>query len=570
MCGIAAQCGPHPTPAAAQVLGLQQHRGPDATGQYRGEKIWLGHNRLSIIDLSAAGNQPMQSHCGRYQLVFNGEIYNYKELASRFLPRHQWQSGSDSEVLLELYVLLGQDMLQHLTGMFAGIIWDEVEQTLWAFRDRFGVKPLYYALQAGHLYLASEIKTLWQMGCNKQPDEEVWAAYFTRASYGMPHQTFWLGIESLPAGHFLHWHPSASMPTTKRWYHFEERCQRISHEFESANHLKEAYETLLQEAVKLRFVSDVKVGLAVSGGLDSALLLATVHRLFDEEAKFDAFTFYTGHEAYDELPWVKQLTNATGVNFVPVLLSAQEVPALAEKMSRQQDEPFGGLPTLAYGKLFAHSRQQGTWVLLDGQGMDEAWAGYDYYWNSSDLLIQGSGSSPVFASAWEADQTVHRPSTAYPQPFADKLRNLQFRDLFYTKLPRALRFNDRASMMSSVELREPFLDHHLVEFAFALDAAHKWQDGLTKYTLRQIAARWMPQSVALAPKRALQTPQREWLRHDLRDWVEAQLSWLKGRGNPGWFNSNEIDKGWRQFVEGKTDNSFYVWQWINTALLLRG
>ena len=157
----------------------------------------------------------------------------------------------------------------------------------------------------------------------------------------------------------------------------------------------------------------------------------------------------------------------------------------------------------------------------------------------------------------------------YKKPFDNDLQNLQYRDIFYTKFPRALRFNDRASMLYSTELREPFLDHRLLAYAFALPRHMKYRDGNTKFGLRQLALRSMQQQLVLAPKRPLQTPQREWLRGPLRTWAQDYIATLTGSLNNGWFNAKEVDKGWQDFLDEKTDNSFFVWQWINAAMLLQ-
>jgi asparagine synthase (glutamine-hydrolysing) len=326
---------------------------------------------------------------------------------------------------------------------------------------------------------------------------------------------------------------------------------------------------LLKDAVALRFRADVPVGFALSGGLDSSLLLASIHHLFPENNDIKAFTFYSDNALYDELPWARKLVARTSKTLEPVKLDVDDAIALSEQMSRMQAEPFGAIPTVAYHQVFAQAKRKGFKVLLDGQGMDEAWAGYDYYYTGTNHLVQGSVSSPVRNKIVDESFASLQQQHLIEQPFSSALQNLQYRDIFYTKLPRALRFNDRASMLASVELREPFLDHRLVEMAFAQTDNMKSHNGHPKWMLRKIAAEWLGDDLAFAPKRPVQTPQREWLRNELSEWADAQISWLANSGNPGWFDGKLMMEEWSSFRKGEGDNSFFVWQWINTALLLK-
>lgn len=548
------------------MLQIQHHRGPDNTGIRTWPEITLGHNRLSILDLSTAGHQPMSDAGDRYHMVFNGEVYNYPELRRQFVPDYPFKSSSDTEVLLAMYAKMGPELLQHLTGMFAFAIWDSKEKKLFAARDRFGVKPFYYACAEGRFLFASEIKTLWEAGIPRVPQTEIWSTFLGSGHYGMPHQTFWQHIQALPAGHMLtlEWNKA---PVISSWYHFKTAIAQQP-VFKDQQEAESYYESLLLDAVKLRFRSDVAVGFNLSGGVDSSVLFAAVQKLFPDNDAISAFSFYCNDPMYDELPWVKQLLHQSGKSLEAVLLTPGEVMASAEQLSLNQDEPYGGIPTIAYNRLFESARKNNTIVLLDGQGMDEAWAGYDYYHKPGGGIVQGSSSAPVAAHTLEKDFIDLHQELLYEQPFDNALQNMQYRDIFYTKLPRALRFNDRNSMMHGTELREPFLDHRLLEFAFAQPADRKVMNGMSKITLRRIAEKWIGHSLALAPKRPLQTPQREWLRGPLKDWAMAHINCITGPGNPGWFNRTAVLKAWEAYLQGKSDNSFFVWQWINTSMLL--
>lgn len=564
MCGVAAIVGPKASLQNLEaILALQHHRGPDYTGYWvEPNQIALGHNRLSIIDLSAAANQPFVSSDGRYHLVFNGEIYNYLELKQKLRFDFEFKTNSDTEVLLAAFIKWGKECLAELNGMFAFIIWDKKDQSLFAARDRFGVKPLYFSQLADSLILSSEIRPHWQIGIPKVPNSDVWHSYLTKGQYGMPDETFWKGIHQIPGGHYLTLKNGDI--EIRSWYDFVTRSMALINHQEND---EEAYILdLLKDSVRLRFRADVPVGFNLSGGLDSSTLLALVSDAYPDEKKIEAFTFFTGDERYDELPWVRQMLVGKPYPLNTCKLEVSDIPYLTQKIASVQDEPFGGIPTLAYAKVFEEARKKGFLVLLDGQGSDEAWAGYDYYLKNTTSLIQGTNTSPVRPEAL-TNSLKSMGSREIPMPFSDELLNKQFRDIFYTKIPRALRFNDRVSMAFSTELREPFLDYRLVEYVFSRSRDFKIKDGQQKWLLRKIAAKYLGDDIALAPKRPLQTPQREWLGGPLASWVEEKIEFLKA--NIDWFDPESLDVIWKEYKNGNQENSFYIWQWVNTAEVLQ-
>lgn len=567
MCGISGIVGLKSDYSAPLVhmVKIQNHRGPDANSFFQAEHICLGHNRLSIIDLHESANQPFHSACGRFCMVFNGEIYNYQSLKSH-LGSYPFVTQSDTEVLLALYSKFGPKMLDYINGMFAFAIWDKVEQRLFCARDRFGVKPFYYSLQKDSLFFASEIKALHAAGINREMNHLVLSEYISSGTYGMPEESFWKGICQLPGGHQMTYELKSNQLKISSYYDFVGRVANTER-FHSFEDLVKNYSPLLSDAVALRFISDVPVGFNLSGGLDSSLLLALVNSTNPQNGnQIEAFTFFTGHSDYDELPYVKQLLQGFGNPLNAVKLQVSELPKLAEELAGFQDEPYGGFPTIAYAELFHHARQKGIKVLLDGQGMDEAWAGYDYYqFSSSTQTVQGVNSPLTRPNVFEADFLEINRKAIIPTPFDNRLQNLQYRDLFFTKIPRALRFNDRASMQHSVELREPFLDYRLVEFAFAQDSKWKIREGMGKWFLRQFAETIVPEKLSLAPKRPLQTPQREWLRHELKNWADSHIQQLSIQP---FIRPQVLFKEWENYQKGLSDNSFYIWQWINLNILL--
>lgn len=569
MCGIAGLFGSgwHIAQLCAMVRA-QWHRGPDATGVFTdaSRQAAMGHNRLSIIDLSDAGRQPMFSADGRYCLVFNGEIYNYLELRSE-LGAYPFRGRTDTEVVLAAYDRWGAACLDRFLGMFAFLLWDTREQRLFAARDRFGVKPLYYHVRPdGALAVASEIRALHDAEVPAIPDDVMWATYLASGAHELPGRTFWSGIQALPAGHSLTW--AAGRLSTTRWY---DLAARVGDAFDTRpiDDVADEYSALLADSVRLRFRADVPVGINVSGGVDSSTLIATIRHLHTDEDAISAYTFITGDARYDELPWVEQTLARTGHPLVVCPLRAEDVPALAASVHEHQLEPFGGVPTLAYARLFEEARERGTIVLLDGQGMDEQWAGYSYYQRaeSSDAaIVQGTDGSPFRPACMTPELRALASPADAPCPFPDALRNLQYRDACVTKIPRALRFNDRVSMRASTELREPFLDHRLFELALRQPPERKIHQGTGKWLLRQLVRRLLPSEVTEAPKRPLQTPQREWLRGPLAEWCTDQIEQALEAFGGRWLSAPAVRAEWARYRAGAYDNSFFVWQWVSIGL----
>jgi asparagine synthase (glutamine-hydrolysing) len=566
MCGIAGIIGENAkSNVIDDMLMVQHHRGPDYKGKWLEDGVALGHNRLSIIDLSNSANQPFSDNTKRYTIVFNGEIYNYIELRKKLKSSYKFETSSDTEVLLAAFIFWGKDCLKHLNGMFSFAIYDNKSKSLFAARDRFGVKPFFYHKSNNSLYFSSEIKAIHAAGIKKKPNEEIWASYFAYGSYGMPDETFWEEIHQLPGGHYLEL-KNKTLSVTK-WYVFEEEVKKFDEKI-PFNDVKEKYTALLKNSIELRFRADVNVGFNISGGLDSSTLLVFVNQMEGKE-NINAYTFYTGHKDYDELFWVKEMINTTQNPLNKVLLTVDHFTKEIDFLTHIQDEPCGGIPTIAYSKIFKEARKDEVIVLLDGQGMDEQWAGYDYYLKKNDQLIQGMKGSPFKKNVLSKGFLSKAKKPFYPTPFENELLNKQYRDLFYTKIPRALRFNDRVSMAYSTELREPFLDYRLVEYAFAQPYEYKIKNGIQKYLLRELVSEHLDDSITNSPKRPLQTPQREWLGNELSDYVESKIKDIKDSDFSSWFNINEMSNEWQKYKDGDNDSSFHIWQWISLSNLMK-
>lgn len=604
MCGIAGIIGSAASRERAEAMAtVMTHRGPDDAGVWHAAGIALGFRRLSIVDLTPAGHQPMQSHDGRYTIVFNGEIYNHTQLASE-LGDIAWRGSSDTEVFLEAFVRWGAACLDRVVGMYGLAIWDNLERRLFCARDRLGIKPFYFARLGDGWAFASEIQPLLTAGVPARPNECTVYDFLARDFYEHTDDTFFAGIRKLPAGHWM-WLSLGDSPTPQRYWDLAAEASRIT---VASDRVARGEELIarMANAVELSLRSDVPVGITLSGGLDSAVLLALVDRA--QSDRLATFSFDFADERYSERPWVNAMATHAGHTVAFRTISPDDFTSTLDLLLLQQQEPHAGAPITAYTLCFEMLRQHGVIVAMDGSGIDEGLAGYDRFrparW--ADLAAAGDDTglaaelagagvtaerarSLMTAAASEHGDigrgqdltasvradcltpalTAHSPALpAFERPFADALRNLMYRELRYTKLPRALRFRDRLSMAYGCELRPPFLDHRLLAYQFALPAEDRILRGTTKALLREAAHHLLPDAVRLASKRSVQTPQRDWFRAELAQWVRQQLAdsplWTTG-----WVDRTKALAAAEQFLGGKGDNSFFLWQWIALGRWLR-
>jgi asparagine synthase (glutamine-hydrolysing) len=555
----------------AAMVASQRHRGPDARGLRIDHEAsaGLGHNRLDLFDSGDAGLQSMASVDGRYWISFNGEIYNSSELR-RALAEYPFRNQTDTDVLLAAFQHWGPGCLDRLIGTFAVLIWDTRERRLFAARDRFGVKPLYFHLtERRSLLLASEIKALAAGGVALVPDEVAWASYLVHGVLDHSTRTFWRGINSLPPGHSLEWHEGELRIRT--WYELPNRVGPDV-DLRPSHVVHEELRALLRNSIQLHLRSNVPVGLNLGGGLDSSLLLQEVRAARDGDDRMLAFTFTAADPACDRLPSASGAISNSSHRLVVCELRPDRVPALAEAVQTAEDEPYSGLPTLASAGVFGEARARGVPVLLDANGLDEHWANHDDHvaavaGDGSDM-VQDPSNSPVRPDVLCADFRALAELPAFPQPFPDPVRNRQYCELRYTRLPRALRFNDRIAMRASVELREPLLDHRLVELAMRQPEERCEGAGRGEQLMRRFAAELVGGQGAFALKRSVWVVQREWLRGPLREWaedrVQAALDVLGGL----WFDPPAVERTLRAFLAGEMRTSYFIWQWISAGMLL--
>ncbi len=564
MCGIAGVVGEvnEMNLVLSRMAKAQAHRGTDTrllwSEMFVDSQIGLAHNRMKITDLSDDSNQPFTDKETGLTIVLDGKIFNYKALRTQLKKYYTFTSEGHAEVLLKAYHRWGYSCLSKLIGIFAFAIYDRSGRYLFLARDRFGVKPLYFSIQRGNLYFASEIKALFAAGIYRRPSSVAWANYFVYSSYGMPYETFWENIYQLPAGHTLYF--DGYSLDVKRWYAFEEEVKKNDPPG-SEREMIDRYVALLEESVRYNLDADVPVGINLSGGFDSSLLLAMVHKL-RRRIPVNTYSFYLGRKQNTEVLWADEMLAHTHYRFEPVEMSLKMVMKEARRIIRMQDEPFDGLSSLAYARLFRHAHKRGSIVLCDGHGLDEVW--------SVNLRSSVCGSS--FArvlSTLSPDLASLSCPPEYSAPFSTPEANNRYVSLFYTTLPARLRFNDRVSMAYSTELRKPFLDHRLVEYAFALPETLKVRNRTDKWLPRQVAASLLPDNIRLAPTGVEKTnTSRQWLVGDLSGWVENTVDDLQRSSVSDWFNFPELKNIWQNFQQGMADETGIIWKWINLNMLL--
>ena len=618
MCGIAGIADPQGGPVEAGVIarmtGMIRHRGPDDSGLHCADGIGLGAARLSILDPGPAGHMPMVDEETGNWIVYNGEVYNYRELTET-LGLGGLKSRTDTEVVLKAYGKLGAACVRQFNGIFGFAIWDAKRHRLFCARDRLGVKPFYYARLGGRFCFASEAKALFAAGVPRRPNMGVIHDYLAHGVYEHGTETFFEGIQQLAPGHTLTVSASGS-ETARFWDLNPDREAAAGGRRDEARYARACGEfgDLVMDAVRLQLRADVPVAVHTSGGLDSALIMAAINKLKGGQGDYRAFSQVYGEAAYDETPYIANLVDQLGWDVEYHRLDVAAVPDLAEEGMWQQEQPFPGIITLAKQNLIKESRPYGAKVILEGQGGDEIGAGYQYHFGPYvlDLIDNGeaeraldeiaafgrrnglpsaqamaktlSGLAAYFRPGRSADGTVatradclHRDFTdgaghldLFAAPFRSSLLNMQHRDIFHTKLPRILRSCDRASMGYGRELRVPLLDHRLVEFAFALPASFKFHDGAQRAFMRDALRTLLPTPLADVPKRAVVDPQRDWLKGPLADWVGDIISSPAFRQR-GLFDAAKVAAAFAEYRERETNpNSFAVWQWVSMELWFQG
>jgi len=595
------------------MLATLHHRGPDDEGVYLDDDVGLGMRRLSIIDI-VGGAQPIYSEDGNVVIVFNGEIYNYRELRKRLQARgHTFRTSSDTEVIVHLYEEIGEDCVSDLRGMFAFAIWDKRQRRLLLARDRLGIKPLYYTFFARRLIFGSEIKAILrhpEVSAQLDPSS---LSCFLSLKYVPSPSTLFLGISSLPPGHVLLC-DRHGMTTKRYWdlsFAFDGNSRRTEQDY------IEELEALLRECVQQHMVSDVPFGAFLSGGLDSSLVVALMSQFSEQRVKTFSIGFEGKGESFSELPFARLVADYCQTEHYEVILQPRHLVDLAEKVVWHLDQPIADDACLANHLVALHASRH-VKMVLTGEGGDELFAGYARY--AGEQLAPWFRHIPpsllklaVFAlDAFPGMRRVKLALSALSEPdevtrlthwfpllgpemktvllspwFHQEMRPDVAREVFSEHLVRTdakhplnrmlyvdtklwlpddlLARGDKMSMAASLEARVPLLDHKLVEFAASLPPDLKLRTFNRKYLLRKAARKFLPRDIIDRKKKGFPVPLGIWFRNEAGSFMRDLLapSVIKRRGL---FNPASVQKLIQEHASGFADHGSVIWALISLEL----
>jgi asparagine synthase (glutamine-hydrolysing) len=551
------------------------HRGPDAFGYYKDSTIGLGHRRLSIIDLSDNANQPMHSSDGRYVMVYNGEVYNYREISAELRQKIKidFRTSSDSEVILEAYALYGVDFVQKLNGMFAIAIYDKVKKELFVCRDRIGIKPFYYFWDGENFAFASELKALTKLTSIPLEINKNSIYQFLHLGFVPAPQSIYKSIKKLESGTWMKI-SKKNCESHKYWSVNKQVSEKIiSFEKEALVKLSD----LLMSSVQYQIKSDVPFGVFLSGGIDSSLITANAVNI--SGVKVNTFSIGFEENRFNESIYAKAVANYLGTNHHEFIVSYKDAIDLIEPIFDTYSEPFAdssAIPTMLVSKL----AKKHVTVTLSGEGGDELFLGYgaykwaqrlnqplvkafrhpissilsnsktrfsrhaDYFKYPNNLLQYSHTLSQeqYYFSLSDLDQLLTEEfSSANGSKNAESLNNFGIEinhlsrnlnpmekqaifDLNFYLQDDLLAKVDRASMHFSLETRVPYLDHRIIEFSLNLSPDLKYKNGVTKYLLKEILYQYVPAKFFDRPKQGFAIPLEKWLKKELLFLIEDFLS----------------------------------------------
>lgn len=627
MCGIAgvltstAQARAPLERDAVAMADCLAYRGPDDHGVWSDPEsgIALTHRRLSIVDLSPAGHQPMVSADGRFVIIFNGEIYNFLDLRPELEARGvAFRGHSDTEVMLEAFAAFGiAPTVKRLIGMFTIAVWDRRERTLTLVRDRLGIKPLYWAKFGGLFLFGSELKALRAYpGWTPRVDRAAVASYMRHNYIPAPH-TIYEGVHKLEPGTILTL-PWGGEPTLERFWNARDVAKAGMANLLRASdaELTDRLEALLLDAVKRRMVADVPVGAFLSGGIDSSTVVALMKAA--NAGPVRTYTIGFEQSGYDEAKHAAAVAKHLQTDHTEMIVTPQQAMDVIPQLPDMYDEPFADSSQIPTYLVSAMTRQHVT-VALSGDGGDELFAGYNRYqlttrlWRSLALLPQpmrralAGMIASVPADRWtkmlqalpgvprqvgdklhkfagilpcDGDTELYRRLVTHWQPadimpgtqettgvlwdaqidrdFPGLLERMQFLDLV-TYLPDDILTKvDRASMAVALEARVPLIDHRVAEFAWALPREAKIRGGVSKWLLREVLYRHVPKALVERPKMGFAIPLGDWLRGPLRDWAEDQMGEQRLR-DAGYFDAARVRQVWAAHLSGQRNHEYMLW-----------
>jgi asparagine synthase (glutamine-hydrolysing) len=636
MCGIAGIYAPEQrfnseglTSAVSAMACSLRHRGPDDQGTWADSAagIALGHRRLSIIDLSPGGHQPMISASGRFTIVLNGEIYNYRELREQLAHAHAiaFRSESDTEVALAAFEVWGvRESLRRFNAMFALALWDAQERALYLARDRFGEKPLYLSRRGLSYAFASELKAFRELPDAPMEIDRAAVALLLRFNCIPAPHSIYAGVQKILPGSFVALR-ATSEPQYENYWELAEVVPRSDAErfHGSVDEAAEQLDVLIRRSVNLRMASDVPLGAFLSGGIDSSLIVAAMQA--QSERKVKTFSIGFSDRAYDEAPFARAIAQHLGTEHTEHYVTAEEALNVVPLLPEMYDEPFADssqIPTYLVSRL---ARQHVT-VSLSGDAGDELFGGYNRH-AYVDQIYGAVGWTPRFvrrgmakgiallspqtwemlavrlgwrmrnpgykmhklagvlasaspqdmyrglASHWDWPPPVHAPLngesvTASLEGEGALSERMMFLDAV-TYLPNDILVKvDRASMAVSLEARVPLLDPDIAAFAFRLPLSMKIHNGKGKWLLHQVLAKYVPESLFERPKAGFSVPLGAWLRGPLRDWA-AELLAPNNLRQQGFFEPAAVTEKWEEHQNGRYDWAEHLWDVLMFQAWLR-
>ena len=600
MCGISGIINKSgkkvPKEEIKKINDLITHRGPDDEGFYFGKNFAFGHRRLSIIDLSSAGHQPMhyEGKNGEYVITYNGEVYNYLEIKEELLKEgYTFVSDTDTEVILASYDKWGEECVNRFNGMWAFAIYDKAKEIIFCSRDRFGVKPFYYTEVDDRLVFGSEIKQLLEFYEDRYVNETILVDYIVTGFQEHTNETFFKNIYKLEQSHNLIYDMKNNSYKVKQYYSisFKENSFSLDESIEK-------YSKELERAISYRLRSDVKVGTCLSGGLDSSSVAAIASKKYREksEEKFIAIHAKSTEKTSDESAYATMVAKHCDLDLKVVEPTSKDFKDKIDEVIWTQEEPFGGPSIFMQYFVMKKAKGIGCAVMLDGQGGDETLLGYEKYYPSAYLAVykkegllqtlreirKSNKNNTKMTIIWILKYTIgslfaslrkmeYKRRTSFLKPFQNKftfidelahsylnINKLQEYEIKYTNLPVLLRYEDKNSMRHSVETRLPFIDYKTLENALSINIEFKIKDGWTKYILRRVVNKFLPKDVVWRKnKLGFNAPENSWLKV-LNSEIENEIQKSALLENISYKNKlmNKLDK---------MDNRL-KWRLYNTAV----